>query len=100
MTGEEEKNDTGLGYWDAKIQKEGLTDKPATKRTKKASMSNRVQRKSVFRKRLGRGGGGGGWRVGWLLGLHFTPRTSRHLPEFSSRVLFVQAVTLREGIGN
>ena len=55
MTGEEEKNDTGLGYWDAKIQKEGLTDKPATKRTKKASMSNRVQRKSVFRKRLGRG---------------------------------------------
>ena len=59
-------------------------------------MSNRVQRKSVFRKRLGRGG----WRVGWLLGLHFTPRTSGHLPEFSSRVLFVQAVTLREGIGN
>ena len=57
MTGEEEKNDTGLGYWDAKIQKEGLTDKPATKRTKKASMSNRVQRKSVFRKRLGRGVG-------------------------------------------
>ena len=45
-------------------------------------------------------GGGGGWRVGWLLGLHFTPRTSGHLPEFSSRVLFVQAVTLREGIGN
>ena len=52
---EEEINDTGLGYRDAKIQKEGLTDKPATKITKKASMSNKVRRKSVFRKRLGGG---------------------------------------------
>ena len=46
-----------------KLKKDGLTDKTATKRTKKASMSNRVQsnrvqRKSVFRKRWGGGGSG------------------------------------------
>ena len=38
--------------------------------------------------------------MGWLLGLHFKPRTSGHVPKFSSRVLFVQAVKLREGIAN